>query len=163
ASVQERAQSTVAAIEAARPAIEQRHAHMLVLQDAVSRGLQTCDDALARIDDARRQTIERMFVRQAPPVWRVGAAAVGPRPGGVLRGEGRQRPYLRAGLLAPPGALRSDHPRLCDPAAAIARAAGRSSEALGYGRPDAVHGSGAVFLGDPARPADLLAVDTEAT
>src|SRR5262245_43401739 len=83
ASVQERAQSTVAAIEAARPAIEQRHAHMLVLQDAVSRGLQTCDDALARIDDARRQTIERMFVRQEPPVWRIGLASIDPRHGEV--------------------------------------------------------------------------------
>jgi potassium-dependent mechanosensitive channel len=83
ASVQERAQSTLAAIEAARPAIDQRHAHMLVLQDSLSRGLQTCDDALARIDDARRQAIERIFVRQEPPVWRIGLASIDPGRGGA--------------------------------------------------------------------------------
>ncbi len=82
ASVQERAQSTLAAIEAAYPAVEQRHAHLLVLQDAVSRGLQTCDDARARIDDARRQAIERVFVQQEPPVWRIGRASIDPRGGG---------------------------------------------------------------------------------
>jgi len=82
AAVQERARSTLAAIEAAYPAIEQRHAHLLVLQDAVSRGLQTCDDARARIDDARRQAIERVFEQQAPPVWRIGLASVDPRRSG---------------------------------------------------------------------------------
>jgi small-conductance mechanosensitive channel len=82
AAVQERAQSTLAAIEAAYPAVEQRHARLLVLQDAVSRGLQTCDDARARIDDARRQAIERMVEAQAPPVWRIGLASIDPRRGG---------------------------------------------------------------------------------
>jgi small-conductance mechanosensitive channel len=82
ASVQERARSTLAAIDAAYPAVEQRHAHLLVLQDAVSRGLQTCDDARARIDDARRQAIERVFEVQAPPVWRIGLASIDPRRGG---------------------------------------------------------------------------------
>jgi potassium efflux system protein len=84
ASVQERAQSTLAAIEAVHSAVEQRHARMLVLQDAVSRGLQTCDDALARIDDARRQALERVFVQQEPPVWRgIGLASIDPRRGGA--------------------------------------------------------------------------------
>jgi len=78
APVLERAQSTLAAIDAARPPIEQRHAHVLVLQDAVSRALQTCDDARARIDDARRQAIGRIFVRQQPPVWRIGLGSPGP-------------------------------------------------------------------------------------
>ena len=41
-----------------------------MLQDSVSRSLQTCDDALARIDDARREAVERAFARQLPPVWR---------------------------------------------------------------------------------------------
>jgi len=82
AAVQERARSTLAAIEAASPAVEQRHAHVLVLQDAVSRGLQTCDDARARIDDARRQAIERVFEQQAPPVWGIGLASVDPRRSG---------------------------------------------------------------------------------
>jgi potassium-dependent mechanosensitive channel len=81
APVLERAQSTLAAIDAARPAVEQRHARMLVLQDSVSRSLQTCDDARDRIDDARRQAVERIFVRQLPPVWRTGLASLGGGPG----------------------------------------------------------------------------------
>ena len=82
APVLERAQSTLAAIDAVRPAIEQRHARVLVLQDSVSRALQTCDDARARIDDARRQAIERLFLRQQPPVWRIELASLDPRRGG---------------------------------------------------------------------------------
>jgi len=68
-AVIERARSTLAAIEATRPAIEQRLAGVLVLQDAVSRAFQTCDDALARIADARREAVERVFSRQDPPLW----------------------------------------------------------------------------------------------
>src|SRR5262249_53095973 len=83
APVLERARSTLAAIDAVRPAIEQRHARVLVLQDSVSRALQICDDARARIDDARRQAIERIFVRQQPPVWSIGLAAFEPRRGGL--------------------------------------------------------------------------------
>src|SRR4030095_16344309 len=63
ASVLERAQSTLEAIDAARPPIEARRAKVLVLQDSVSRSLETCDDALARIDDARREAVERTFAR----------------------------------------------------------------------------------------------------
>src|SRR4029453_7154963 len=74
ASVIERAQGTLAAIDAPRPAIDQRHAKALVLQDAASRSLQTCDDAVARIDDARREAIERIFVQQEPPVWSGGTS-----------------------------------------------------------------------------------------
>src|SRR5262249_27594592 len=84
APVLERAQSTLAAIDAARPPIEQRHAPVRVLQDGVSRALQTCDDARARIDAARRQAIGRIFVRQQPPVWRIGLASLGPGRGGGL-------------------------------------------------------------------------------
>lgn len=69
ASVLERVQSTLEDIDAARPPIEARRAKVLVLQDSVSRSLETCDDALARIDDARREAVERTFARQLPPVW----------------------------------------------------------------------------------------------
>src|SRR5262245_19395346 len=82
APVLERARSTLAAIDAVQPAVEQRHARNLVLQDSVSRALQTCDDARARIDDARRQAIERVFVRQQAPVWRIDVASLDPRRGG---------------------------------------------------------------------------------
>jgi potassium-dependent mechanosensitive channel len=83
APVLERARSTLAAIDAVRPGIEQRRARVLVLQDSVSRALETCDDARASIDDARRQAIERIFVRQQPPVWRIGLAALAPPRGGL--------------------------------------------------------------------------------
>jgi small-conductance mechanosensitive channel len=82
APVLERTRSTLAAIDAVRPAIEQRHARILVLQDSVSRAVQTCDDARARIDEARRQAIERVFVRQQTPVWRLDLASLDPRRGG---------------------------------------------------------------------------------
>jgi hypothetical protein len=86
--VLERARSTLAAIDAARPGIEQRRARVLVLQDSVSRALETCDDARASIDDARLQAIERIFVRQQPPVWRIGLAALElPRGGLGLAGD----------------------------------------------------------------------------
>jgi small-conductance mechanosensitive channel len=74
-SVLDRVRNTVAAIDAARPAVEQRRARVLVLQDSVSRALQTCDDALSRIDDARREAIKRAFTTQEPPVWHRGSAA----------------------------------------------------------------------------------------
>src|SRR5262249_23542683 len=83
APVLERARSTLAAIDAVRPGIEQRRARVLVLQDSVSRALETCDDARASIHDARHQAIERIFVRQQPPVWRIGFAAPEPRRGGL--------------------------------------------------------------------------------
>ena len=82
ASVLERARGTLAAIDATRPAIEQRRARVLVLQDSVSRSLQTCDDAHARIDDARREAIERAFARQQPPVWRIGLPSLDAGSGG---------------------------------------------------------------------------------
>ena len=68
APVVDRVENTIAAIDATRPGIEQQRARVMVLGDSVSRGLQTCDDALARIDDARREAVERIFSRQAPPV-----------------------------------------------------------------------------------------------
>jgi potassium-dependent mechanosensitive channel len=72
-TVLERVQSTVATIDQTRSPIEQRHARVLVLQDSVIRALQTCDDALARIADARREAIVRAFTPQEPPFWRRGS------------------------------------------------------------------------------------------
>src|SRR5262249_34357000 len=83
APVLEGARSTVAAIDPVRPRVERRLARVLVLQHSVSRALETCDDARASIDDARRQAIERIFVRQQPPVWRIGPEALEPPRGGL--------------------------------------------------------------------------------
>ena len=97
ASVLERVQSTLEDIDATRPAIEQRRARVLVLQDSVSRSLETCDDALARIDDSRREAVERAFARQLPPVWQ---SALPP-----VDGRSSERP-LAAGLGAKVDSLR---------------------------------------------------------
>jgi len=67
--VVERARGTIAAIDATRPAIEHRRARVLLLQDSVSRALQSCDDALAKIRDARREAVERIFQSHELPVW----------------------------------------------------------------------------------------------
>jgi len=69
AAVLDRLQSTVAAIEATQPQLEQRRAALLVLQDAVSRASQHCDDAEARVADARLEAIGRALTPQEPPIW----------------------------------------------------------------------------------------------
>ena len=68
----DRAQSALAMIGTVRGAVEQRRAKLLVLQDATSRALQTCDEARARILDVRRAAIERVVTPQQPPLWRSG-------------------------------------------------------------------------------------------
>ena len=70
AEVIERAQATIAAIDATRIPVDRRRQRVLVLQDAVSRSLQTCDDALDRIAAVRRLRFERMFTDREPPLWR---------------------------------------------------------------------------------------------
>jgi small-conductance mechanosensitive channel len=80
ASVVERARATLAAIDATRPAIEQRRARVLVLQDEVTRSLQACGDALGLIEEARRQAIARLLVAGDPPVWRIGLPLLGTGP-----------------------------------------------------------------------------------
>jgi small-conductance mechanosensitive channel len=64
-----RVQATLAAIDATRAQVATRHGRILVLQDAVSRAAQACDDAIARIADAHRDAIDHVFVRNLPPVW----------------------------------------------------------------------------------------------
>lgn len=78
AAVLDRLQSTVAAIAATQPQLEQRRARLLVLQDAVSRAFQHCDDALARVADARLEAIGRALTPQEPPVWRHVATQAAP-------------------------------------------------------------------------------------
>jgi small-conductance mechanosensitive channel len=79
-AVVQRVQDTLGAIAQTRPLIEQRRARVLVLQDEVSRAMQTCDDALARIADARRDAIRRALTAQEAPIWR---RASGPEAGEV--------------------------------------------------------------------------------
>jgi small-conductance mechanosensitive channel len=64
-----RVQETLAAIDATRVQVEARHGRVLVLQDALSRATQACDDAIARIADAHRDAVGHILVRNLPPVW----------------------------------------------------------------------------------------------
>jgi small-conductance mechanosensitive channel len=68
-SVLARARATLAAIEATRVPIEQRRGRVLVLQDEVSRGMQTCDDALDRVAAVQRLRLARLLVDREPPLW----------------------------------------------------------------------------------------------
>jgi potassium efflux system protein len=70
-AVLQRVQSTIDAIDQTRPAIEQRRARLLVMQNGVSRAFQHCADALARIADARSEALARLLQPQDPPLWRV--------------------------------------------------------------------------------------------
>ncbi|HSP96432.1 MAG TPA: mechanosensitive ion channel domain-containing protein [Candidatus Dormibacteraeota bacterium] len=79
----DRAQGDLAMIDTVRGAVEQRRAKLLVLQDATSRAMQTCDDALARIQDVRGAAIERVITPQQPALWGDGPSL---------------RPELRAGF-----------------------------------------------------------------
>ena len=81
ASVVERAQATLEAIDAMLLRIEARRARVLVLQDGASRAAEACDEAIARVGDARREAVERIFVEREPPVWRFGSAAPTQPPG----------------------------------------------------------------------------------
>jgi len=71
APVIERVQATVAAIDATRTQIDARNSRVLVLQDAVSRAIQACDDAGERIEDARDKSLDRIFTANVSPVWRL--------------------------------------------------------------------------------------------
>ncbi len=64
-----RVQATLEAIDATRAQVETRNGRVLVLQDAVSRATQACDDAVGRIADARREAVDHIFVQNVPPVW----------------------------------------------------------------------------------------------
>jgi small-conductance mechanosensitive channel len=67
----ERVQATLAAIDATRAQVDARNSRVLVLQDAVSRAIQACDDAGARIEDAREKSLDRIFTANVSPVWRL--------------------------------------------------------------------------------------------
>jgi hypothetical protein len=64
-------EATLASIDTTRVQVEQRNALVLSLQDAVSRAIESCDEASARIEDARRQAVARVFVQHELPIWRI--------------------------------------------------------------------------------------------
>jgi potassium efflux system protein len=68
-SVVDRVEATLATIEATRAQVEQRDARLVVLQDAVTRQIEACDEAADRIEQARRRAVARVFSRREPPIW----------------------------------------------------------------------------------------------
>jgi potassium efflux system protein len=75
AAVVARAQATLAAIDATGSLVDRRNDRLLVLQDSVSRSRQGCDDAIARLHEARNEVLRRMLSSREPGLWRLGRAA----------------------------------------------------------------------------------------
>ena len=71
APVIERVEAMLAAIDATRVQIDARNSRLLVHQDAVSRAIQACDDAVERIDGAREKSLDRILIANAAPAWRL--------------------------------------------------------------------------------------------
>ncbi len=49
--------------------MESRRANLLILQGRVSQGQRLCDDLLDRLADAKRERVDDLNVKDAPPVW----------------------------------------------------------------------------------------------
>jgi len=49
--------------------MESRRANLLILQGRVSQGQRLCDDLLDRLADAKRERVDELNVKDAPPVW----------------------------------------------------------------------------------------------
>jgi small-conductance mechanosensitive channel len=49
--------------------METRRANLLILQGRVSQGQRLCDDLLDRLADAKRERVDELNVKDAPPVW----------------------------------------------------------------------------------------------
>ena len=159
----DRAQSALAMIGTVRGAVEQRRAKLLVLQDATSRALQTCDEARARIQDVRRAAIERVVTPQQPPLWRSGPSlrpelAAGFSLASGLAVEGQNIAAVRGDLSRRRRALGARGPR---PHGAVASGAlddlGWRFHRVGVG----VRPADALRLGDPPRPVDHASLPAE--
>ncbi|MEO8605622.1 MAG: mechanosensitive ion channel domain-containing protein, partial [bacterium] len=71
-------EATLAAINATRAQLEQRNARLLVLQDVLSRSIESSDEAAARLQEARHRALTLVFARQGPPIWSIGPASTAP-------------------------------------------------------------------------------------
>jgi potassium-dependent mechanosensitive channel len=69
ASLLERIDETLRAIDTARQRVGDAHASVLALQDRLFQGIARCDDVLATIEQARRERIRPLFTRDSPPIW----------------------------------------------------------------------------------------------
>jgi len=64
-----RVDAVLADLDAARGRLQTIRATRLLVQDAVAREVARCEDALARISRARRESLLNTFARTTPPVW----------------------------------------------------------------------------------------------
>jgi potassium efflux system protein len=65
-------ESTLAAIDATRAEVEEPSAQLLLLQDSLTQSIETCDDAAARTEAARRQAVAIVLTQRQPPMWSLG-------------------------------------------------------------------------------------------
>jgi len=69
-----RVEATLAAIAATRAQVDQYGARLLALQDGVNQAVDTSDDAIARVADARRRAVTGVLAQRERPIWRIRAA-----------------------------------------------------------------------------------------
>jgi small-conductance mechanosensitive channel len=82
----QRIQSVVAGITQTRDRLDQRRAQVLTLQNSVAEQQTRVNNALSSIAQARDAALDRLFVRDSPPVW---SAEVRARTGQNLVEQGR--------------------------------------------------------------------------
>jgi small-conductance mechanosensitive channel len=96
-AVSERAAATLAAIRRTRALAQRSREVVLTLQDRVSEQQQRVTDALERLSAAREATVNLLFARDSPPLWR---ADIRERSGGALAAQ------FRASIAEQLGAVR---------------------------------------------------------
>ncbi len=65
----QRMQGVIAAIKQTREKVEQRRAQILTLQSRVAEQDARVSEAVASVKQAREQTVNRLFVKDSPPIW----------------------------------------------------------------------------------------------
>jgi len=68
-SILQQIAGVLAAIEQAQKALLAQRATVLDLQSRVAHGVSRCQTALAQIDEAQKQVLEGLLVRDHPPLW----------------------------------------------------------------------------------------------
>ena len=97
ADVVARIEQTAADIQHARDAVEARHAAALSLLEKIASQAGRVAQAREAVDDATQRVVDRLFVRQAPPVWDLHQAAVS---GAQEAGEGERSLGAQGAALA---------------------------------------------------------------
>ena len=67
----ERIQATLLAIKQTREQVERRRAKVLALQNHVAEQGARVSEALSNVEQVRNEVVNRLFVKDSPPIWRV--------------------------------------------------------------------------------------------